>query len=66
MQGSEYAWIWLNNGLWQGSEFAWSMFHGVLNKIRVLNIPGLKLWEGREYARVTQTAEYAWVSLNMP
>ena len=43
----------------QGSEFAWSMFHGVLNKIRVLNIPGLKLWEGREYARVTQTAEYA-------
>ena len=45
-QGSEYAWIWLNNALWQGSEYAWSSFHRVLNKPPVLNMPGLRIWEG--------------------
>ena len=65
-QGSEYAWIWLNNALLQGSEHAWSMFHMIFNKPQVLNIPGLRKWQGCEYARVTQGAEYAWTSLNMP
>ena len=30
--GSEYDWIWLNNALWQGSEYAWPMLHMVLNE----------------------------------
>ena len=32
VQGSEYAWIWLNNALWQCFEYAWSMLHKVFNK----------------------------------
>ena len=63
-QGYEYAWIWLNNALWQGSEYDWSTFHKVLNRPPVLNMPGLRIWQGCEYARVTQVAEYAWISLN--
>ena len=31
--------IWLNNALWQGSEYACSTFHRVLNKPLVLNMP---------------------------
>ena len=65
-QCSEYAWIWLNNAPWQGSEYACSTFHTVLNKPPVLNMPGLRTWQSCEYARVTQGAEYAWISLNMP
>ena len=57
-QDSEYAWIWLNNALWQGSEYAWATFHRVFNKLRI--------WQVSEYARVTQGADYAWKSLNMP
>ena len=52
----------MNNTLWQDSEYAWSTFHKVL-KPPVLNIPGLRLWQGCEYARVTQGAEYASISL---
>ena len=29
-------------------------------------MPGLRTWQGCEYASVTQGAEYAWISLNMP
>ena len=57
-------WIWLNNTLWQGSEYVWSTFHRALNEPPVLNILGLRIWQGCEYAVVTQGAEYAWVSLN--
>ena len=54
-------WIWLNNAhlLWC-SEYAWSTFHSVLNKHLVQNIPGLRTWQGCEYVRVPQDAEYAW------
>ena len=51
-QVSEYAWIWLNNALWQDSKYAWSTFHRVLNK--------LKIWHGCEYAMVTA----CWMRLN--
>ena len=61
-QNSEYAWIWLINTLWQGSEDIWSKFHRVL----VLNMLGIRIWEGCEYARVTKGTEYAWTSLSMP
>ena len=40
--------IWLINA--QGSEHAWST---------VLNIPGLRIWEGCEYVSVTLGVEYA-------
>ena len=69
-QDSEYPWIWLNNALWQGSKHPWSTFHRVLNKLPVLNMPRLRIWQGCKYARVTQGAEYAltmsqyaWLSL---
>ena len=65
-QDSEYPWICLNNVLWQGSEYARSTFHSVLNKPLVLNMPELRIWQGCEYARVPQGAQYAWISLNMP
>ena len=58
-QGSECAWICVNNDLWQGSEYVWSTFYWVSNKLPVLNMPGLRTWSGCEYARVTQGAEYA-------
>ena len=41
----------MNNALWQGSEYAWSMFH------RVLNMIGLRIWQDYEDVRVTQGAE---------
>ena len=37
-----WLWICLNMAeyaLWQGSEYAWSTFHRVLNKLQVLNMP---------------------------
>ena len=64
--GPEYTWAWLNNALQQGSEYAWSTFHKLLNKLPVLNKPGLRIWQGSEYPRVTQGVEYAWISFNMP
>ena len=42
-QGYEYALIWLNNALGQYPEDAWSMLHMVLNKLPVLNMPGLRI-----------------------
>ena len=30
----------------------------------VLNMSGLRIWQGCEYARITQGAEYAWISHN--
>ena len=63
-QDSEYAWIWLNNALWQGSEHARSTLHRVLNKPPVLNMLGLRIWQGFECATVTQGAEYVLISLN--
>ena len=65
-QGSEYAWIWLNNALWKSSENAWSTFHRVLHMPPFLNVSGLRIWQSFEYASVTQGAKYAWISLNMP
>ena len=53
-------WIWLNNAPWQDAEYAWSTFHMVLNNLPVLNMSGLRIWQGCEYARVTQGAECAW------
>ena len=57
----------LNKVFWlcQGSEYAWSKFYRVLNMPLVLNMPGLTVWQGCEYARDTQGAENAWISLNM-
>ena len=52
-QGSEYAWVWVTNVLWQGSEYAWSIFQMVLNKSPVLNMTGVRICQGWEYARVT-------------
>ena len=43
-QGSEYAWIWLNDALWQGSEYVWPTFQGILDKALVLNMPGVRIW----------------------
>ena len=56
-QDSEYAWIWLNSALWQGSEHAWLTFHMILNKPPVLNVSGIRLCQDCEYARVTQGTE---------
>ena len=30
----------------------------VLNKLLVLNMPGLRIWQSRKYARVIQGAEF--------
>ena len=52
-------WICLNNALWEGSQKAWSTFYRVLNKPLVLNMLRRRIWQGFEYARVTESAEYA-------
>ena len=44
----------------------WICLVSVSNKPPVLNMLGLRIWQGCEYARVTHRAEYAWISLNMP
>ena len=43
----------------EGSEQAWSKFYRVFNMAPVLNMPGLEVWQGCEYARVIQGSEYA-------
>ena len=43
--------------IFQDSEYAMFLYMQALHK--VLNMPGLRLWQGCEYARVTQGAEYA-------
>ena len=50
--------------MWQGSEHARSTFHRVLSKPPVLNMLGLRIWQGFEYAIVTQGAECVLISLN--
>ena len=68
-QGPEYAWIWLNDDLWQGSEYARSTFHRALNKTPILNMPGLRIWEvgnKRGLQKVLNKPEYALISLNIP
>ena len=52
---SQYGWIMPNH-----SECTWSNLQKVLNKLLDLNM------QGYEYAAVTQGAEYAWISMNMP
>ena len=69
MTGSEYMLGYnygrvLNNALWQSSGYVRSTFHRALNKPPVLNMPGLRIWQDCEWARVTKGAEYAWISLN--
>ena len=64
VEDSEYVRIWLNNALWQSSEYGQSTFLRVLNKLPLLNMPGLWILQGFEYARVTQGTEYAWICLN--
>ena len=51
--------------LWQGSEYACSKFHKVLNMPPVFNMPGLGIWQVCEYARVAKDAKYPWIRLNM-
>ena len=41
VEDSEYVRIWLNNALWQSSEYGQSTFLRVLNKLPLLNMPGL-------------------------
>ena len=40
--------------LWQGSAFSWAMFHRILNRPPVVDIPGLRIWclNMREYALI--------------
>ena len=62
-QGSQIAWIWLNDTLWQVSEYVWSTFHRVLNKSPVLNMPRLRIWQGCEYSKGYKGC---WICLNKP
>ena len=43
----------------QGSVYACLKFHRVLNMPPVLNMLGLRIWQGCEYASATRGAEYA-------
>ena len=49
----------------QCSEYARIDFVRVLNISWVLNMPGFWIWQGSEYARVTQGSKYATIWLNM-
>ena len=70
--GSEYAWIRINNALRQGSKYAWSTFHRVLNRLPVLNMA--RLWICEVYTGwliclnkpkyVLIMFQYAWICLN--
>ena len=46
--------------------YARSRYYKDLNKPPVLNMLGLRILQGCEYDAVTQGAEYAWTSLNIP
>ena len=50
----EYTWI---IALWQGSEYVWSTFHRGLDNCPVLNMLGHRIWQGCQYAMVTQGVE---------
>ena len=60
-QGSEYVWIWLNNTLWQDSEYAWLTFHSckyawAQNMVRFwMNTRGLH--------RVLNMSNWSWICL---
>ena len=58
----------VNKLFWQckGSEYVWSKFYRALNMPPFLNMPGLRMWPGYEYARVIYDAEYSWITLAMP
>ena len=58
VQCSEYVSIWLNYVLRQSSEYTGSTFHEVLNKLPVLNMPGLRIWQDCKYVRVIKGAEF--------
>ena len=57
-------------------EYDWMPYGRVLNmsgqhvrfldKLVVLNMLGLRIWQDCKYVRVTQCAECAWISLSMP
>ena len=70
-QDSEYAWMWLINDRINCSHNGRVLntpgqsFRGFWMSL-MLNRPVLGIWQGCEYAKVTQDAEYAWRSLNMP
>ena len=59
-------WIWLNNTLWQGSEYVWSTFHRALNKPPVLNIVGLRIVVNMRLSqRVLNMPEWVWVRISL-
>ena len=53
-------WIWLNNALWQGSEYAMSMFRRVLNRLPVLSMPVLRR------LGICKGFTGCWICLNKP
>ena len=65
-QSFEYTRIWLNNALWQGSEYAWSTKYArAQNMARLWKCKGCTgCWiclNKLEYASMSQ---YSWISLN--
>ena len=54
---TEYAWMYL---LKQDSEYAFGPKYG-----KVLNVPEFWIWQGSEYARVTQISKHATIWLNI-
>ena len=42
------------------------MSYGRVLNMPILNMSGLRILPGREFARITQATEYAWIRLAMP
>ena len=65
-QGSEYAWIWQNDVLPQGSGYVWSTFHRPLDKPLVLNMLRLRIWLRTGLRRLWISKGYkgCWIWLN--
>ena len=61
----EYGWINCSD-YGRGLNMPGQSFTGFWIMPPVLNISGLGISWGCEYARVTQGSEYAWISLNVP
>ena len=57
---TEYGWIITYDRI-----LFWICLVNVSQGPPVFNMPGLRMWQGCEYARVTQGVEYAWINLNM-
>ena len=53
----EYAWVFLNK---QDSEYAYTKYAKILNLIK------FQIWQGSQYASVSQCSEYARISLARP